>query len=216
MPLGKIVKVVSAKPMSKTSKLERQVKTLNRKVKVLTPEINYSNAIENAANSSYDGALRTIATSVSQGDTDTTRSGDMINLKECELRMFLNSGATTCALRVIVFIDKQNSSAAVTDVIESGTIGVGNLSNAVDGLFVHDYESRYKVLMDRTITFSANGTNSASLVKKFYFKRGLIQRYLAGGTAPIENALKMIYIGTGAAGATPLVNWQSRSEFVDV
>lgn len=196
--------------------LGRKIKNINKRLRVLTPELKYSNHIENAVNSSYDGALRTIATTVAQGDTDTTREGDQLRLKNCELRMWFNSAVTSCGIRVIVFIDKQNTSTTVTDVLESGTIGAANTTNAINGLYVHDYKSKYRVLMDRVIPFSANGRNTESLVHRFRFKEGLIQEYVAGGTAPIRNAIKMIFISGNASGTTPSVAWQSRSNFIDV
>lgn len=199
-----------------TAVLNRKINRINKRLTMLNPEMKYSNHIENAVNTSYDGALRTIATTVSQGDSDTTREGDSLRLKNCEFNMWFNSAVTSCACRVIVFIDKQNSSAAVTDVLEGGTIGVANTVNAVNGLFVHDYKARYQILYDKTFAFSANGVNTVSIRKKFSFKTGLVQEYVAAGTAPIKNALKMIFISGNAAGATPSVAWQSRANFIDV
>lgn len=214
MPAGKLMKVVSAQPVSRTAKLERKVKNLSKKVYRSEPEGKYTNGIENAANSSYDGSLRTVFEPPAQGSSDTTRVGDSFRMKNLDLNFVMNAGATTCALRVIVFVDKKNFSTAVTDVLESGTIGVTRLLNAVNALYVHDYEDKYTILYDRTFVLSGTGDNIASFRKRFNL-RGKICRQLAATTAITENAIKMIYISGSAAGATPQVQWQSRGNFVD-
>lgn len=201
-------------PKGRVAKLERKVKFISRKVAHSAPEIKYTNQLEDAVNSSYDGALRTISGSPAQGSSDTTRVGDTYRHKDVELRMVMNAGATTCGLRVIVFIDKRNFSTAVTDVLESGTIGSSRLVNALNALYVHDYKDKYKFLYDKTFVLSGTGDNIKSIVKRFNLN-GLICQQLAGTTAITRNAVKMIFISGSASGATPNVQWQARNNYMD-
>jgi len=192
----------------------RRVKALATKVNAQAPELKYAQQTEIAGNSSYDGTLRTVSAAPAQGNTDTSRVGDSLKIKNIEFRMTTNSTATT-ALRVIIFIDKRNFSSAVTDFLESGTIGIANSVNAVNALKVHDYSSKYRVLYDKVITVRPNTAGFHSVVKNFHFKNGLKMEFLAGATTVIRNAVKMIYISANSSGFTPAVNWQARTNFYD-
>lgn len=204
---------VKARPSSKVSRLERKVKNLSKTVRLRKPEQKYADQSELNANSSYDGSLRTIVAAPAQGSSDTTRVGDSYRPLNIKLGMAFNAAVTT-AIRVIVFIDKRNFSTAVTDVLESGFIGAANGLNTINAPFVHDYLSKYTILMDRVYRFDVTGDNINTFKKTFNLKGHTVEM-LAGTTTIVRNAVKMIYITGLVAGATPNVNWHARTNYID-
>lgn len=191
----------------------KRLKRVERKVNQNMPELKYTNLVLDPANTSYDGALYSLF-APAQGDTDISRDGDELRVQGFQLRWFFNSAVTSCAARVIVFIDKQNYMSSVTDVLESGTIGVARTSGAVNAQFVHDYKDRITVLSDKTYHFSANGTNTLA-PKRFYKMRGMRMRFVAGTTTVEKNAIKMIVISGNASGTNPQVSFQGRMWYTD-
>lgn len=208
MPAGRMY---LAAPRTAIKKVDKKVNRLARQVRSYVPEVNYTNEIVAATNTSTSGTLTNLISYPAQAagnSTDLTRLGDKIKVKDVELRMYLTSVNILTAIRVVIFIDKRNQSTAVTDVFESGTLVA--TQNAVNALKVHDYEDRYTFLYDRTFDFGDTDREVKTLVKKFRFKSGLPIEFLAGATTVTKNALKMIVIGTGA---TPQYMYQSRCHF---
>lgn len=191
----------------------KRLKRVERKVNQNMPELKYSNTLLDPTTTSYDGALYQLF-APAQGDTDLTRDGDEIRVQGFMLRWFFNSAVTSCGVRVVVFIDKQNYMAAVTDVFESGTLGVARTSGSLNAQYVHDFKDRITVLSDKTYHFSANGTNTLA-PKRFYKMRGMRMRFVAGTSTLEKNALKMIVISSSAAGSTPNIAFQGRVWYTD-
>lgn len=210
MPRGR-PKMIGPHTKSYSAALNRKVNKLASQVRKQAPEVNYTNELVAATNTSTSGTLTNLISYPAQAagnTTDLTRLGDKIKVKDVELRMYLTSVNILTAIRVVVFIDKRNQSAAVTDVFESGTLVA--TQNAVNALKVHDYEDRYTFLYDKTFDFGDSDREVKTIVKKFNFKKGLDIEFLAGATTVTKNALKMIVIGTGA---TPQYMYQSRCHF---
>lgn len=91
--------------------LAQQVKSLQRVVKALAPEVKYSDDSIATGNIPVIGSV-TLLSSIAQGDTGATRTGNTISVKEVSIFGILQRNATDFAadayLRVAVVVDKQN------------------------------------------------------------------------------------------------------------
>lgn len=96
----------------------------------------------------YDNVTITQLTGISQGDTDVTREGDRITLKNLEFRGFVYNDASAAhhKARVIIFQWLQNDTPANTDILPID--GATWTSYAVLEPWNHDQRSSYKILYD--------------------------------------------------------------------
>jgi len=157
----------------------------------------------------FDAAIATDATTtptiidlnnMASGDDNTTRDGNKIGMIALGLRItFENESiAANTRTRYVVVLDPQSNAVAPvwTDVFTAATIEsqrkIGTLS-------------RYKILMDKTVTCNAT-TSTAGAFQKGFFKKYIkmpnnIAAYTSGAAAvPWTNSLSLMYISDIAAG----------------
>jgi len=107
----------------RTGTLTQQVRSLQRVVRNLAPEIKYLDTSIVITDITSSGNV-THLTAVAQGDTQSTRTGNTINLSTLHWQIVVrNSTATSLSsLRYAIVIDKEqvgDTSPAVTDVFSS-------------------------------------------------------------------------------------------------
>jgi len=158
----------------------------------------------------YDGDLVTL-NSISQGDTDTTRDGDALNLKSLSIHYELDATSASNGVRIIIFKDHQNSISAVSDVMASTGLTTSYLEHAV-----WDNRRRYKVIFDRIWRLDA--VYSQVEVGKINVNlKGLRTQYLSGTTTITTGALKMILLSNvNPAGVCPTGKLAIRLTFKDL
>ena len=112
-----------------------------------TAETKFSQISDTAMQPGNGGIIK-LLNGLTQGVTDTTRTGSQVILKYAYLKFICttNASATTDAARVIVFLDRQpnGGTPALTDLLNTG----------VPDAFISTYEQhnrmRFKILFDQT------------------------------------------------------------------
>lgn len=148
----------------------------------------------------------------SQGDTDTTRDGDSIKMKNHNMRISLsmNPTGTTARIRLIVFMWKNASSApVVTSILE-----------AADVLSPKNQDLKYqsKILHDKVFQLDSSSDYSAYCDFFTDFKGPLgkyshVQYNAASGTIN-TNGMYILMLSDQAT-LTPAISYYSRVQFYD-
>ena len=113
----------------------------------------------------------------------------MVNMT---LRMVINYNGTNYEnIRVIVFLDKENSITNVSDYLD--TIGTSTAVLSPKNQ-INQYDS--KTIMDET--FAINVNNPQAIIKKV-FKLDIHEHFSASTTTVKNNAIKMIVVGQQAS-----------------
>lgn len=159
----------------------------------------------------YNGAI-TLLSGIATGDDDGARTGNSILARSLYLNFSstINASATTTLVRLIVFMDKMNTGTAptVADILSTPGNGYAPLCP----LNV-DHTSRYKVLMDKKLTLSINGSRIARTIK--YVPLMTHIKYTGvNATDVYKNNIYVLYI-TDQLANTPLVNLCSRLGYHD-
>lgn len=128
-------------------------------------------------------------TAISQGDTDTSRTGDKVTLKSFLMRLNITPNATAGInfLRILALIDKQNNAVAPTaaQILQNSTTTYSPLND--------DWGKRFKVFYDRTFTVDTDATGGQ--VEKTYRKlRNVVIEYPGTGTVPNTNGVYILML----------------------
>jgi len=143
--------------------------------------------------STYNGYITGPLCAPPQGTDVESRTGDSIKMVNMTLRMVINyNGANYENVRVIVFLDKENSITNVNDYLD--TIGTSTAVLSPKNQ-INQYDS--KTIMDET--FAINVNNPQAIIKKV-FKLDIHEHFQASTTTVKNNAIKMIVIGQQASG----------------
>lgn len=222
--------MVKKKATYKRTGLSKKQKTavakIAKNVVVGTAERQYHDTTSTDQAGSYDNAVFGIINAVSQGSTDTSRDGDSLRMTSLDIRgevSFANSA--TSIGRLIVLIMKPGNSELTSGA--SATYGLGDVlslgasSAATFDHYLHDNRNRFQILYDRVFSNqdvgAASNNNRVHFHKMFGLKKKLVQ-YEAGTTRMTKNAVYWIWMGnvTDASGSEPLLNIQTRLNFIDV
>lgn len=197
-----------AKRISKVAKL------------VGTPEVHHHTVTSGAVSVSVtdDGstAAQLIAlTTISQGDTDTTRTGDKIRALTLTVKGNLICADTTNVVRLLIVCNYNGgTSSTLQDFLEAGdTTGYQWMS-----LRSHDRVGKYAILWDRTFNLSTAGSKYQACFKKTIklSKKMSEITYSSGGTSPLMNSLYLIAISDSSAVTHPTMNYYARLRFTDI
>lgn len=143
--------------------------------------------------STYNGYISGPLCAPPQGTDVESRTGDSIKMVNMTLRMLINyNGSNYENIRVIVFLDKENSITNVSDYLD--TIGTGSSVLSPKNQ-VNQYDS--KTIWDQSFAISAN--NPQAVIKKV-FKLDLHEHFQASTTTVKNNAIKIIVIGQQPSG----------------
>lgn len=132
-------------PFRKTGTLTQQVKSLQRAVKALEPELKYYDISVGAADIPATGTV-THVTNIAQGDTAGTRTGNAICVKELSFNGYFQRNATDFGAdayyRIAIVVDKQQ----VADTAPTAAMIFSNAAVPTDGLPNVDNLERFRVL----------------------------------------------------------------------
>jgi len=138
--------------------------------------------------SNYNGYLTGALCAPPQGVDVESRTGDSIKMVNMTLRMVINYNGTNYEnVRVIIFLDKENSVTAVGDYLDVIGTATAVLSPKNQ---INQYDS--KTIMDRTYALSQN---RPQIIIKKVFKLNIHQHFSASTTTVKNNAIKMIVVG---------------------
>nr|WAE42246.1 MAG: capsid protein [Cressdnaviricota sp.] len=143
----------------------------------------------------------------SQGLTYAQRSGDSIKLKDLTMRLQIFYAGTTECIRIIIFLDKENSVAAGSDFLQFTGGG-----NAI--LSPKNYNNQYKTKTLMDITVKMTSYNPIFKLDKV-IPLNMHTRFLSGTTTPETNAIKMLVIGQQSGTGATTCQYFSHSTYVD-
>lgn len=170
-----------------------------KKLSALQNEQKYNDVLFNtdATSTGVVTALSTIAS----GDTVLTREGNKILCKAVEIRVIMQNEVNTAGsiIRFVLVHDKNANGTSPTYAQVFATTGVNRFP-------VIDNKSRFKILMDETLTL--NNLSSALAAQAYLHKFVKIPSthqltcYADGtGAVPVSGSLTLFYAGNQVAGA---------------
>lgn len=200
--------------VSKAGSVSQQVRSLQRFVATLKPEIKYHDTSASGLNVPVTGTVDTI-TDIAQGDTVNTRTGNAINVVSITVKGSINSVANGAYYRVALVQDKQQ----IADTSPTaGTIfsdGVAS-ANPVTALPTIANLARFNVLWMSKI-FSGTVITGTNQIAYYEFTRKTNIKVSYNGTASTDiekNGLYVVFLTDDAANAVDF-NGLARLGFTD-
>lgn len=134
----------------------------------------------------WDGQVIPLS-NILPGTADTQRIGDSVYLKHLEVQnLFFRNAANCTGIRVIIYIDHQNTLADVSDILTAS----GGTSSIISPI-QWDNRKQFKILYDQVTLI--DGTWKSRVTKVFKLKTPYRIQYAAGPVTK-TNQLKMLYI----------------------
>ncbi len=130
---------------------------------------------------------------IAQGDTNITRDGNKIVGKKLMMRLRITKTvATTDAVRIIIFADKEQhgADAAVLDLFTNVTDGADTFLNG-------NTKQRFRIYKDMTVVFSSDGEGTSDIEYRIFTinLRNLPIHYIGTGATDADNGKNGLYIG---------------------
>lgn len=162
------------------------------------------NAISNSAAISTTGANYELST-ITQGDTNNTRDGNVIYPTSAKVRMQMtqHASATQTFIRVIVYKWISESPSGITDYLESA---------AIDSFKSEQNRYQSVTLFDKTYVLT--NISTSAMFREFKVKLGGMIAYPEATGVANRNSIYMAVLSSEATN-TPTVDWQSRLYFKD-
>lgn len=173
----------------------------------------------------YDYAISTTPSlfqlsAIPQGDTDTTRDGDRLELSKISLRGQVYCTDVTNIMRFIVFQFRPSAVPVASQILQIGPSGAIDVwSN-----YNHDTRQEYKILYDKTFTMQGNGAAATSPFTDSsyqHFQRKITNnnfnknlQYIGGGTGG-TNQIYYIAVSDSNLAAHPTITFQAYFNFKD-
>lgn len=180
-----------------------KVKALERMAR---PETKYLDLGYSANSVSWTGTLIELCTPT-QGVGVNSRVGDVVTLRGMTLKCTVGSTGANAIVRMIVFIDKENSITTPGQMLTVTGSALAPLSPKV-----FDNQKNFRVLCDRLI---AVDTYSPQQEINYYFSLKNIRQSFDPGTAlPFQNNLKIFWISNVGA-TTPIYSQYTRVTYMD-
>jgi hypothetical protein len=136
---------------------------------------------------------------IPQGDTDITRDGDYLVMKNVEIRASVwhdpqtgNQGASA-GVRFILFYDKQNTISAVSDLLDTSGDDETNMLSPI----IWDIRKQVEILLD--VMIDADGVWKERVLKHWRVNLEKQTQFSAGSTTVTTGALKGLLISDRAS-----------------
>jgi len=196
--------------------LTSQVKSLQRFVSTLKPEIKYHDTSASAVNLTTTGAVDHI-TDIAQGDTDSTRTGNSINVVSVTFKGSLGNfnASVHFHYRVAIVQDKQqrsDTSPTAGDIFSDGI----STSNPVTAVPTRANLERFKIIY-MSPPYSSIGLQLGNVNNYYEFtkKMNLKVSYNGSASSDIEkNGLYCVFLTDDTSGAVDF-NGLARIGFTD-
>lgn len=158
---------------------------------------------------------------VPQGDTDSTRDGDQINLLSLEIKFetyLQGTGGTndfTDQVRLMVYRWHPMSTSS-QPVPASVLQDLSVTQSATMTLCTWDNRKDYTVILDKTFNLSGNGPSDIGFRTKFTWKTpGIPAHFSAGSTTLQSQGLFALIMSDSLVATHPLFNFYSRLVYSD-
>lgn len=192
----------------------RRALALAKHVKGLVNVEFKENVVSNTATAISATAFISSLDVMAQGDTDATRSGNLIRVKSIQWEGFatIHASAANTSLRIMVILDKQSNGAnpGLSDILNDPSAGDAIVSSRnIDGMH------RFVVLYDRKFVLSQTGQG---IVKwKFYKKCSLPIRYdgNAGDITDLASNNILLVMVSNEPTNSPAITHSGRIRFID-
>lgn len=174
---------------------KKALKTASYVAKLVNAEYKYADQSQGAAASTNGGTIGELCQTIQGTGANANRTGDSIKLKNLTIRMQMKqNGSVQESIRVIIFIDKQNTIAGFSTLLAS----VGT-ANAIYSPKLENNKFDTKILYDKTFVITTN--NPIKEVEKV-IKLGWHQTYNTGTNTVNNNCLKIGFISQQATAGT--------------
>lgn len=158
MPAGKLIKYVPRRKYKKAMPFsKRQVKAI-KKIAIKTGEVKTIDTNTTDSSLVLTSGMSIDMPTIAQGDTDSTRDGDLINLDSLQYRIRVNSGTANGLVRCVVVQFGQQQDGDSSPFFE------GNLDPTFLYPDLDTIQTEYKVLYDSVKECNPQGRNN------IYFK----------------------------------------------
>jgi len=208
------------KPKSLTGKVMKISHELSKLRKDTKPEI--KSALSRLVYTQFDSngqVIIPINAAIAQGTDIGGRIGRDVQCHGIDFRYYVRSVATTksTSIRVIVYIDKDNSNTAVSDVLNA--LAAFTIGNELAPLSFYNRNNRntFKILYDRIHDFDfASGDLQASV--QVNLKTDHITKFIDNSTTITENAVRVLCISseTAASGLGGQLGFVAQYYYTDV
>ncbi len=172
-------------------------------------EVKYIDYISGGGVVDWDGKL-VILNDIAQGLSDTERTGDRVHLRNVHIRGWMElNGAASSELRMQVIWDKQNTTAAPSNILSVTGNSIAPISSR---LWDRRYE--FKILSDRRLTVDQYHPH---VPFQFTMRLDKNTQYQAASTTIQTGALKFLFISNiNPVNVQPLIWYHIRTEFTDM
>ncbi len=148
-------------------------------------------------------------TSIAQGTTDTTRIGDIVHVRNLDVRYSLIGADNTNFTRLIIFQWKEDDAVGLP---QAGDVLQDTVTRPWLSPIYHDLPSRMNVMYDKTFTTGAGSTDALirSVVLRKRFRKKL--DFEGAGLTGV-NKFWMLHVSDSAAGSNPSLEYYVRINF---
>lgn len=182
--------------------------------RLLEPKV-YTKAVADVTPGTTGAVVATGCFDIVQGDTDSTREGNIIHIKKILSNLWIFDATAGGTMRVICFIDRQSngSTPAVADVLNTATLTSLYSPNTVIGAG----GSRFAILWDEAFTYNQQfsaATTVAGLKRKAVYKSIPVQFQANAGAAAdvLTNQPWYIMISSNSSGTVRIT---TQLHFID-
>lgn len=148
---------------------------------------------------------------VAQGDADTDRDGDQLEIRSFELNYTLSQGDATNQFRVIVLQWFPTSVPTVANIIFGSGAATAPIAS-----YQHDNRFQFRILLDEVVSL-ASAAGTAALTRRHMLIGGFKTRklqYVAGSTAGSDH-LYMLLVSDSSASAHPGITYYAKLNYFD-
>lgn len=165
--------------------------------------------VSSADNVTSTGAITSL-TNIGEGNDYNQRDGNSILCQSVGLRAVckINPSATTTWVRCMIFADNDQRGVdpAVTDILETASY-ISPLNHVVG--------KRFKVLYDKVMSLSINGTEARNFKVWIPYNRHVKYTSTAGADASAYEGNLFLLLISNEPTNTPVVSWYHRLRYTD-
>ncbi len=166
--------------------------------------------VQSTASVDYGGTIIDLS-SIAQGDSDITRDGDRILVKEVDFRSFVSPGDATNLMRIILFQwvpDSATTTPLVTNVVQT----TGSSTAPVSYRSI-DFVKAVKIFHDEIV--KVDTYHLIELGKHVIHKRGYDPQIQFTGATSRTNGIYMMVISDSAAANHPSIGYYCTLRYTD-
>lgn len=154
----------------------------------------------------FSGAVYDLSL-VPQGDTDSSRDGDQIEIESIDFAFNLATGDAQQLMRLLLFCWKPNNVPSVTSIL----LGTGSTEAPLQR-YNTDQRQQYTVLHDEL--FNLNTVSTPTIARQVRLNARRYAQFIAGSTAGTNHIYVLIVSDSGAV-THPTIAYCSKLQYFD-